>query len=191
VALALLGFVEGPIDLVVSGINPHGNMGHDVTYSGTVTAAMEAVIAGVPGIAFSLAGNETQRQVHYETAAIAARNVVSTVVEQGLTPGTLLNVNVPNLPADEVAGIQVTRLGLRVYHAVLDRRQDPRGRAYYWIGGTAPSGVPDEGTDIVAVAEGHISVTPLTLDLTDYRRAQELSLWPWRKEESISPNGQP
>lgn len=189
VALALLGFVEEPVDLVVSGINPYGNMGHDVTYSGTVTAAMEAIIAGVPGIAFSLAGNENQRQFHYETAAIAARDVVSAAMAQGLTSDTLLNVNVPNLPAAEIAGLQVTRLGLRVYHAVLDRRRDPRGKPYYWIGGSAPSGVNEEGTDIGAVAEGYVSITPLHLDLTDYRRAQELALWPWGKPEPLGVNG--
>jgi 5'-nucleotidase len=190
VALALLGFIEEKIDLVVSGINPYGNMGHDVTYSGTVTAAMEAVIAGVPGIAFSLAGNETQKRFHYGTAAEVAKSVVATAVIQGLVPDLLFNVNVPNVSLDQIQGFRVTRQGMRVYNAVLDRRSDPRGQPYYWIGGTIPSGIPDDGTDIGAIAENHVSITPLHLDLTEYDRNQQMSLWAWGElATSHSSNG--
>lgn len=183
VALALLGFVDEKVDLVVSGINPYSNMGHDVTYSGTVTAAMEAVIFGVPGIAFSLAGDETQVDFHYEAAAAAARRVVQTNIQHGLVPDMLLNVNVPNLPFDQLRGVRVTRQGMRVYNAALDRRLDPRGHPYYWIGGTVPTGIPDDGTDIGAIADGYVSITPLHLDLTEYRRARQLALWPWGEAE--------
>jgi 5'-nucleotidase len=182
VALALLGYIDEPVDLVVSGINPYGNMGHDVTYSGTVTAAMEAVIAGIPGIAFSLAGNETHPKFHFTAAAAWAQHVARTVIEQGLMPDMLLNVNIPNLPREEVRGVRITRQGMRVYHDRLDRRKDPRGQPYFWIGGDVPTGIPDEGTDIGAIAEKYVSITPLDLDLTAYRRTQLLSTWPWQVE---------
>lgn len=179
VALAMLGFIPEKIDLVVSGINPYGNMGHDVTYSGTVTAAMEAVISDVPGIAFSLGANENHSHFYFDTAAAVARHVVQIVMQQGMLPDMLLNVNVPNTPLEEVRGLRITRQGMRVYHSVLDKRLDPRGIPYYWIGGEAPSGIPDDGTDIGAIAEGYVSITPLDLDLTAYRRTQMLSHWPW------------
>ena len=177
VALALLGVIERPIDLVVSGVNPAPNMGHDVTYSGTVTAAMEAVIAGVPGIAVSF--GEYRLSYDFEVAAEVAARVLRTVLARDLEPTMLLNVNVPARPLAEIAGIRTTRQGLRVYRDVLDERHDPRGRPYYWIGGEEPTGVPDDGTDFGAIAQGFVSVTPLQLDLTAYRTAQKLNTWQW------------
>lgn len=179
VALALLGVVKERIDLVVSGINPNGNLGHDVTYSGTVTAAMEAVIAGVPGIAFSLAADDSSHRRDYRAAAAVARRVVSTAIARGLRPDLLLNVNVPHVAPDVMPEIRITRQGLRVYRDKLDDRRDPRGRPYYWIGGEEPTGVPDEGTDFGALAQGFVSVTPLQLDLTAYRTAVEMGPWEW------------
>ncbi len=185
VALATLGYFKEPIDLVVSGINIGANLGHDVTYSGTVTAAMEAVIAGVPGIAVSLEMLEGHiGELDYGPAARAARLVVQQVIENGLPQETLLNVNVPFLPEEKIRGISLTRQGLRVYHSRLDERSDPRGRPYYWIGGDAPTGVPERGTDVGALAEGFVSVTPLQLDLTAYRTLTDLSTWEWRWQES-------
>ena len=180
VALATLGFFKEPVDLVVSGINAGANLGHDVTYSGTVTAAMEAVIAGVPGIAVSLEvmDNLTQ-EIDYAPASRAAAKVVRQVIENGLSQEILLNVNVPSLPADKIRGITLTRQGLRVYHSRLDERSDPRGNPYYWIGGDAPTGVPERGTDVGALAEGYVSVTPLQLDLTAYRALTDLNTWRW------------
>ena len=189
VALALLGLVEQKIDLVVSGINPFGNTGHDVTYSGTVTAAIEAIIAGVPGIAFSLAGNEAQDTFYYDTAAAVAQNIVRTIIAHGLVPDMLLNVNVPNVPAGEIRGYRITRQGMRVYHTILDRRSDPRGQPYYWIGGTIPTGIPDDGTDIGAIADGFVSITPLHLDLTEYRRVEQLSKLSWGVLDPARANG--
>jgi 5'-nucleotidase len=185
VALATLGYVKEPIDLVVSGINAGANLGHDVTYSGTVTAAMEAVIASVPGIAVSLETvDDHVGEIDYGPAARAASRVVQQVIENGLSPEILLNVNVPFLPDDQIRGICLTRQGLRVYHSRLDERSDPRGMPYYWIGGDAPTGVPEPGTDVGALAEGFVSVTPLQLDLTSHRTMTELNTWRWDEESS-------
>jgi 5'-nucleotidase len=178
VALALLGFFEEKFDLVVSGINPMPNLGHDVTYSGTVTAAMEAIIWGVPGIAFSLGSVENGLAVSdYQPAASMAQRIVEAAVLHSLPAETLLNVNVPMLPEDQIKGFQTTRLGLRVYRDRLDRRVDPRGRPYYWIGGDTPTGIPEEGTDIGALSEGYVSITPLQLDLTAYNTIQGIGKW--------------
>jgi 5'-nucleotidase len=183
VALATLGYVKEKIDLVVSGINVGANLGHDVTYSGTVTAAMEAVIAGVPGIAVSLEVPEGYLAgIDFGPAAQAARMVARNVIKQGLPPEILLNVNVPFLRDDQIKGFRLTRQGLRVYHSRLDERVDPRDRPYYWIGGDAPTGVPERGTDIGALAEGFISITPLQLDLTAYRVLPDLSSWQWQEQ---------
>ena len=180
VALATLGYFKEPIDLVVSGINAGANLGHDVTYSGTVTAAMEAVIAGIPGVAISLETTDSYvGEIDYGPAARAASKIVHQVVENGLAHEILLNVNVPFLPDEKIRGIALTRQGLRVYHSRLDERMDPRGKPYYWIGGDAPTGVPERGTDVGALAEGFVSVTPLQLDLTAYRALTDINTWRW------------
>jgi len=180
VALALLGLVE-PTDLVVSGINPSPNLSHDVTYSGTVTAAMEAAIANVKGIAVSLNGPEASKDaLDYGTAAIVARRVVERVMEDGLAEGVILNINVPYLKEPDLRGYLITRQGLRVYRDALDRRLDPRGRPYYWIGGEGHTDVNEEGTDVGALTEGYVSITPLQLDLTNYRAMDRLKRWKWK-----------
>ncbi len=178
VALAVLGLFPDKIDLVVSGINSNANLGHDVTYSGTVTAAMEAAIWEIPGIAVSLDVPENYQGVlDYGPAARFAYKVAVQVVANGLPPATLLNVNVPCLPDDQIKGIQLTRQGLRVYLDKLVARKDPRGKPYYWIGGDAPGGVPDDGTDIGALAQGYVSITPLQMDMTAYRAMDMLRSW--------------
>jgi len=180
VALALLGVVKEKIDLVVSGINPHENIGHDVTYSGTVTAAMEAVIGGVPGIAISLNSPEEFIGVlDYATAASVARRVVAKVMAEKLPEGVLLNVNVPYLKEDELKGFMITRQGLRVYRDALDSRKDPRGKPYYWIGGEFPIGILEEGTDYGAIKAGYVSITPLQLDLTARLALEVMKKWTW------------
>lgn len=168
VALALMGFVPEPIDLVVSGINPNANLGHDLTYSGTVTAAMEAAIGGIPGVAVSLDRPEgLMGEVDYRGAAEAAQRVVSWLMAQDSIPTDLiLNVNVPYGPLAEMKGFRLTRQGLRLYHDELVRRLDPRGRPYFWIGGDAPTGVEEPGTDYGALSAGYVSITPIQLDLT-------------------------
>lgn len=179
VALALLGLVPGKIDLVVSGINPNANIGHDVTYSGTVTAAMEAVIGGVMGIAISLDSQPGHDALDYAPAACVAVQVVQNTLKTGLPQGVVLNVNVPYLQNGQIKGFQITRQGQRVYRDVLDTRSDPRGRPYYWIGGDHPTGVAEEGSDYGALAGGYVSVTPLQLDLTAYRALDALRIWEW------------
>lgn len=178
VALALLGFFPHKIDLVISGINPYANISHDVTYSGTVTAAMEAVIGGMPGIAVSLNSPDGHTgPLDFASAGQVACKVTAQVIERGLPEGVLLNVNVPYLPLDQIKGYAITRQGLRVYRDALDRRLDPRNRPYYWIGGEAPTGVVEDGTDYGALAAGYVSITPLHLDLTAHQAMANLRSW--------------
>jgi 5'-nucleotidase len=179
VALALLGVVTKKIDLVVSGINPNANFGHDVTYSGTVTAAMEAVINGAPGIAVSLHSKPGHGELDYGPAARVTAKIAARVLAEGLPTGVLLNVNVPCLPDADIKGIQLTRQGLRVYRDALDARKDPRGRTYYWIGGDFPTGIEENGTDFGALEAGFVSVTPLQLDLTARAALELLKKWAW------------
>ena len=183
VALVMLGALSavGPRpDLVVSGINPNPNLGHDMTYSGTVTAAMEGVISGVASFAMSTDAREAARRgvsnpfdVAAEFAVVVARKILA----EGLPPDTLLNVNVPGLAKADIAGVEVTRLCRRIYRDELVERADPRGRPYYWIGGEEPTAEPGEGTDFWALANGFVSITPLHLDLTAYEQMKHLQDW--------------
>ena len=186
VALALLGLVPRRPDLVVSGINQGANVGHDITYSGTVAAAMEAVIFGVPAFAISLDAYEGG---DFGLAAEFAAHLASLVLERGLPSHTLLNVNVPDVPPEGLRGVRLTRLGRRIYRDVLIKRQDPRGRSYYWIGGEPPTGVVEEGTDIGALAQGYISITPLHLDMTDYQLLKEMKGWGLESMASVYGGG--
>jgi 5'-nucleotidase len=182
VALSLLGYLERKVDLVVAGINPMANLGHDVTYSGTVTAAMEAVIWGVPAIAISLDTYDNHlAAIDYKCSAEIAGKIVRNVKQHRIPAGILLNVNVPHLPESEINGIRITRQGMRVYQDRLDRRIDPRGRPYYWISGDAPTGLAEEGTDIGALSEGYVSITPLQLDLTAFPAMHLLNAWTWKE----------
>ncbi len=180
VALALLGLLPDPVDLVVAGINGGPNLGHDLTYSGTVTAAMEAAIWGVPAIAFSLdIPEQLEGAPDFGPATQVARRVAASVLANGLPPGVLLSVNVPYRPLVEIQGMRVTRQGLRIYRDELVRREDPRGRPYYWIGGDAPSGKIEDGTDIGALHEGYVSITPVQLDLTAHHLIDRMQGWSW------------
>ncbi len=175
VALAQLGFIPEKIDMVVSGINPNSNIGHDLTYSGTVTAAMEAAIWGIPGVAVSLNRPEDLSGVmDYQPAAEAALHIVHWLASQeDLPKDTILNINVPYGPLSELKGYRLTRQGLRIYRDELLRRLDPRGKPYYWIGGDVPTGVEEPGTDYGALSAGYVSITPIQLDLT----SQEMLAW--------------
>ncbi|MBI5567406.1 MAG: 5'/3'-nucleotidase SurE [Chloroflexi bacterium] len=173
VALALLGAIDFKPNLIVSGINPFANLSHDVTYSGTVTAAMEGALSGLPSIAVSVENADADPDA-YEHAAAFAAHLVPIVLGRGLAREVLLNVNVPVGP---IKGVQITRMGQRVYNDKLDTRIDPRGRPYYWIGGTVPTGIPDDGTDVGAISHGYISVTPIQMDMTAYRFQETLKGW--------------
>ena len=169
VNLAVLGFLpEAPV-LVVSGINHGANLGDDVTYSGTVSAAMEGTILGVASIAVSLVDGGD-----FEIAGRVARLVAMRVLVGGLPGNTLLNVNVPSQPP---RGIRMTRLGHRVYKEKIVEQADPRGRSHYWLGGGEARWDDLEGTDMGAVHDGYVSLTPLHLDLTNHRALVQLNDW--------------
>ncbi len=175
IALALMGLADKPVDMVIAGINKGPNLGNDLTYSGTVTAAMEGAIGGIPSIAISL--DTWERVADYSAAAAFAARLARVVLSHGLPPDTFLNVNVPDLPAEQIKGVQITRMGLRIYRDALVQRTDPFGRPYYWIGGDPPTGIEETGTDIGALAQGYISVTPLQLDFTAYHLMKQLQTW--------------
>ncbi len=165
VNIAVKGLLKETPRLVVSGINKGPNLGDDVTYSGTVAGAIEARLLGIPSFAISLVAREDFR---FAEAAEVALRAAGMIFEQGMTEGTLLNINVPNLPLPEIRGTQITRLGKRIYHQMTVERVDPRGKKYYWIGGGEPDWEREQGTDFDAVDRGMVSITPLHLDLTDY-----------------------
>ncbi len=170
VAIAIMGAIEKPIDVVVSGINPNANVGLDVTYSGTVTAAMEASINGKPGFAVSLdAPEHHDGELDFDTAAKAAVEVIQSLLSNGLVNQgqSIWNINLPYREDGRYQGVLYTRQGVRLYQDVLEKRFDPRGKPYYWIGGDAPTGLMDEGTDYWAIKQGYISITPLQMDMTN------------------------
>jgi 5'-nucleotidase len=158
-------FKETKPDLIVSGINKGENLGDDITYSGTVSAAMEGILLGIPSMAVSLASN---KNFYFDTASYYALLVAKYVLKKSLPTGTLLNINVPNLPKDKIKGIKVTKQGKRIYGEPIVEKIDPRGRKYYWIGGDKLRFLNIENSDLVAVSQGFVSVTPIKLDLTDY-----------------------
>ncbi len=163
-------------DIIVSGINRGANLGDDVTYSGTVAAALEGTLLGIPSIAMSAIPTANDEYA-YEAAAQFAKYLVGQVMKYRLAPGTLLNVNVPSeTPANEQRCV-ITRMGKRVYSDVVEEKIDPRGRPYYWIGGPRVDSQVDPGTDCEAAAEGKISVTPIHLDMTNYNFLPKLATW--------------
>lgn len=169
VNLGVLGLLPERPALIASGINHGSNLGDDVTYSGTVSAAMEGTLLGVPSVAVSLAEGGD-----FAEAARVARLVAARTLVERLPPKTLLNVNVPARPP---RGIRVTRLGHRVYMDKIVEQRDPRGRTYYWIGAGEPRWEALEGTDMAAVHEGYVSITPLHLDFTDHRALALMGDW--------------
>jgi 5'-nucleotidase len=170
VNLAVLGFLPARPVLVVSGINRGANLGDDVTYSGTVSAAMEGTLLGVPSVAVSLVDGGGLAD-----AAAVARLVATRVLVEPLPAKTLLNVNVPPGPPK---GVRITRLGHRVYEEKIVEQRDPRGRTHYWIGGGEPRWEALEDTDMGAIHDGYVSVSPLHLDLTHHRALAQLVDWP-------------
>jgi 5'-nucleotidase len=184
VSLAFLGYFEIGFDLVASGINYGTNLGDDVTYSGTVSAAMEAVLSGCPAFAIS---QEFVDEPDFTLAGLMAALTARNILEHGLDPGELLNINVPGVAPEHCPGIALTRMGKRVYQDQLIERMDPRGVPYYWIGGPPPSGLAEPGTDFHALVNRYVAVTPIQLDLTAQRLLQRIDGWTWQLEESAKP----
>lgn len=171
VYLAVQHLLKGQVELVISGINMGPNLGDDVAYSGTVSAAMEAAFMGIDAIAISMAGRAPFR---FDGAASFALSLAREVLSRGMDHRGLLNVNVPNLPPDQLKGVRATRMGHRRYDYAVEEKRDPRGRAYYWIGGPEAEFQTLEGSDGNAIRDGYISVSPLFTDLTDYEALKGL-----------------
>lgn len=176
VHLALTGMLDYEPDIVVSGINNAANLGDDVIYSGTVSAAMEGRFLGLPAVAVSLVTHKHQAR-HYETAARAAVEIVARLKADPLQADTILNVNVPDLPWDELRGFEVTRLGNRHRSEACQPQEDPRGRTVYWIGPAGAEQDAGAGTDFHAVRTGCISITPILVDLTRYEALDKVAGW--------------
>jgi len=166
------------VDFVVSGINHGPNLGTDVLYSGTVSAAAEGVIMGVPSIAVSL--NSYDEDMEFSFAARFTRNVVRVAMKRGIEKKTLINVNIPPVTEKDIKGIRITKLGVRNYDNLFEERRDPRGNTYYWLGGGVIKEEQEPESDVLATQEGYISITPIHLDLTDYQLIEE-----YRKSFSI------
>ena len=174
VHLALTGFLDHEPDLVVSGINHGANLGDDVIYSGTVAAALEGRFLGLPTIAVSLVGRDLE---HFDTAGRVASELVQKIDRTGLAPDVVLNVNVPNLPYDELRGIRATRLGFRHKSEQILKDSDPYGRPIYWVGPAGDGQDAGEGTDFHAIEHGYASVTPLRVDLTRHEAVAGIADW--------------
>jgi 5'-nucleotidase len=174
VHLAITGLLDTEPDMVIAGINAGANLGDDVLYSGTVAAAMEGRFLGLPAIAVSLASEKPR---HYDTAAGVALDLVQRLQSDTLPADTILNVNIPDVPADRLKSMQATRLGHRHKSEPVIPMEDPRGRTVYWVG---PAGLEQDagpGTDFHAVRTGHVSVTPLDVDLTRYTALELVGNW--------------
>lgn len=174
VHLALTGLIDGTVDMVVSGVNDGANLGDDILYSGTVAAAMEGRHLGLPAIALSMVGENIQ---HYATAAKIARQLVLQLSQSALPSQTILNVNVPNLPLEQLEGIEVTRLGTRHSAEPMVKQTDPRGRPIYWVGPPGVEADAGPGTDFYAISQRRVSITPLHLDMTHYKLFDQLAEW--------------
>lgn len=176
VHLALAGMLDLDPDIVVSGINTAANLGDDVIYSGTVAAAMEGRFLGLPAIAMSLVTHEHSAR-NYDTAARAAVEITARLLVDPLPADTILNVNVPDLPYEQIKGFEVTRLGHRHRAEPCIEQTDPRGRAMWWIGPPGPEQDAGPGTDFHAVRSGFISITPIHVDLTRYQALEKVASW--------------
>lgn len=174
VHLAITGLLEEEPDMVVAGINAGANMGDDVIYSGTVAAATEGRFLGYPAMAVSMASHAPR---HFETGAQVAVRLIRRLQRQPLAAESILNVNVPDLPMDEIQGFRITRLGHRHKAEPVVRERDPRGRPIYWVGPAGPEQDAGPGTDFHALRHGYVSITPLQVDLTRHQAIDSLRRW--------------
>jgi 5'-nucleotidase len=176
VHLAITGLLQEEPEMVISGINAGANMADDVLYSGTVAAAMEGRFLGLPAIAVSLVCGEGGCS-HYESAAIAVEQVLERLGEHPLQSDTILNINVPDLPWEQIRGLKVTRLGRRHRSEPVVKMRDPRGKEIYWVGAVGEAEDGEAGTDFHAVEQGWVSITPIHTDLTHHAMLQGLERW--------------
>jgi 5'-nucleotidase len=176
VHVAISGMLELEPDIVVSGINNTANLGDDVIYSGTVAAAMEGRFLGLPAVAMSLVTTDHKGQ-HYETAARAAVEIIARLKAEPLPADTILNVNVPDLPWNQIRGFQTGRLGNRHRAEACTPQKDPRGRQWWWIGAAGPEHDAGPGTDFQSVRDGCIAITPIHVDLTRYQALEQVASW--------------
>ncbi len=174
IKLATTGLLENRPDMVLSGINLGPNTGISVIYSGTVSAATEGTILDIPSIAFSLA---TYTEPQWTAAAKVAAMVTQEAIKKGIPSQTFLNVNIPNIPLEDIVGFQITRMARSRYNEVFHRREDPRGNAYYWLDGDMEVLENPEGTDVQAVAQHYVSISPIGLDLTRHDMIDQLRSW--------------
>jgi len=175
VHLAITGLLDPEPDMVIAGINHGANMGDDVLYSGTVAAATEGRFLGLPAVAISLVCSEEPK--HFATAAEVAVVLLKRLLAKPLSQDTLLNVNVPDVPLEDLKGYRATRLGQRHKSEPMIKQKDPRGRAIYWVGPPGAEQDAGPGTDFDAVSAGYVSITPLQLDLTWYDRVNTIRTW--------------
>ncbi len=171
VNIGVNGILKAKPDLVVSGINKGANLGDDITYSGTVMAAIEARILGIPSFAISVVASEN---FLFQDAANFALILSETILKRGLPENTLLNVNIPNVPLSEIKGVKITKQGKRIYGDIVTEMVDPRGKKHFWLGGNKISWEKGENTDFDAIHESYISITPLHVDLTNYSAIEKL-----------------
>jgi 5'-nucleotidase len=174
VHLAITGLLDEEPDMVIAGINAGANLGDDVLYSGTVAAATEGRFLGLPAIALSMNAHTPQ---HYATGGRVAAELVQRLLQQPLSPDTIINVNIPDLPYEDIQGYQATRLGHRHKAEAVVRSTDPRGRVIYWVGPAGAEQDAGPGTDFHAVRKGWVSVTPLQVDLTRHTALPNLNSW--------------
>jgi 5'-nucleotidase len=176
VKLGVCEILETRPDLVISGINPGANVGINVNYSGTVAAAKEAALFGLPALAASVHSREG---LYFDDAARCVASLAATVGRQGLPHGTFLNVNIPDLPYEAIAGIRISRQGNGIFPDTFEKRTDPRNRTYYWQGGDRQIFDPDPDIDGAALEANYVSITPIKCDMTDYAAFEQLQAWRW------------
>jgi len=174
VKLGVSAILKEPPDLIISGINHGPNLGTDVLYSGTVNAAMEGAVLGFPSIAISLASNGNHHNADFIYAANFILRFIPQIKEISFPKKTILNINIPSIASDDIGGIQITELGTRMFTDAYERRTDPRGRTYYWLAGEILESAEEEGTDITAIRNNRISITPITFEITHKTIMKEL-----------------
>ncbi|MFQ5861973.1 MAG: 5'/3'-nucleotidase SurE [Candidatus Brocadiales bacterium] len=183
IKMATMEIMQEPPDLVVSGINLGANVGIHVLYSGTVAASIEGSILGLPSVAVSI---DISGYTDLEYAAIAAKDIIKQIIKHKLPRCTLININFPSVRREEIKGIRLTRQYTYDFEGSVDKRKDPGGKTYYWLAGGTETTVEEEGTDVQALRDGYISITPLRYDLTDHNLLKSIGSWDWKEvEENI------